>query len=138
MYGKQDAMTGLFHSDIGLPEQILAPFLGKDWGLEYSRHAASEGLRDKRGPLSETPHCVNFARGQVFEVEVERDTLIKLCVRLDSGFETQDGLGVRYHLVLVLSPSPRRPKTCLTVRTLWLTDADDDHATLDLSKYTRL
>ncbi len=129
---------GLYHADIGIPWDLMAPFNGVVHQLEYGQHARKAAITDAVGSLLSAPLSVLINPKNVFEVEVEQGQVVKFCVRLTTGFTAAPHRGKNpLDLVLVLMPSLRTNRA-LFVKTLWLNDRTDSHATLDRSKYNTL
>ena len=120
---------GLYHTEIGLPEAPLARWVGKTFKLRYSHHAMQAAFSDRYGRVTKAPRELLLRREDIFEVELWRDCVVKIVVRLGSGFEAS-----RPGLDLVLALSEISPGV-LHVRTLWFNEQTDAHKTLDRSKY---
>lgn len=122
----------LYHTEIGLPEDLLVWFLGRTFELFYSTHARQAVLDDRFAIARKMPKQLQVRREDVFEVEVTDGEISKFAVRLSSGFEASRP---DVDLILVVAPYPGQ---MLFVRTLWFNEHDDQHKTLDRSKYAQL
>lgn len=111
-------LTKTYHVAIGLPQGIQWPIV--DTLLHYTTHACREAERDHiddRLPL----HLPDY---MPVEVEMFGNIPMKWVVRCPL-FGTKD-------LVLVLRNGP----TFYLVATVWVNTRDDNHDTLDRTKYT--
>ena len=100
----------LYHKDVFMPRVKLPTGTFK---LEKTRHAEERGLK--------LPTCVNFAKVDIFEIEIENGKLTKVCYR--TSYDKWDDI-----IVVVSIPSGR-------IRTAWKNSKTDSHRTLDLSRY---
>lgn len=111
---------GLYHRDIGLPDCAC---LFRSFGLTYTFHAKRACVSDRYGTIR-PPVSVIPRHGQIIEVEVWNNHIVKAVVRT-----TYNDI---CDLILVLIPgSPAEA----TVKTCWLNRRDDNHRTLDRTKY---
>lgn len=120
----------LYHTELGLPEQLLRPITGRTVSLEYTHHAKRAALDDRFAGALKMPTSFTIDRDSIFEVEVTGSKVTKLCVRLTKGFTAEAKQPV--DLILVLC-APERGVAI--VRTLWFNERNDSHKTLDASKY---
>lgn len=109
-------MVKLYHSDVFVPPQYFNP-LNLGLRLHYSAHARSEAAKDRLN-LDALPKRLPYHR--VIEVEVDEQGVSKVVVRIHFTHG--------YDLVLVVLPDG-------FVKTLWLNATDDQHATLNRSRY---
>lgn len=95
--------------------------------LKYSRHSMREALNDRYGMLPVYAFPLAFLPGagwQVVEIEANpAGQLVKFVIRRNVDCDTRS-------LVLVVLADG-------TVKTLWTNLASDQHATLDISKFSR-
>lgn len=120
MLGVKEVMSSkLYHKEIGFPDNIQ--ILTGHMDLEYSRHAMDEASGDKYGGV-DLPEFIDFQLGNVIEIEVDNDKVIKMVVRV-SYDEEKD-------LVLVIIPQNG------LVKTVWFNTRGDKHRTLDKWRYT--
>lgn len=130
----------LYHTEVGLPEDLLKPLLGRAYKLSYSRHAINEMLSDRYGAPKKMPTKVWLERAEVFETEITDGWVSKICIRVGKYVGVVDGdyqfIAARATLDLILVLVPDRGG--LFVKTLWFNDSTDKHATLDRSKYATL
>jgi hypothetical protein len=122
----------LFHAEIGLPEKVLAGWLGKVYRLQYSKHAMGGILADRYGIPKAMPKTLRLLRSQIFEVEVTAGAVSKFAVRIPAGAECFTGPRSGLDLILVFVPDY---DDTLLVKTCWFNESTDSHATLDRSKY---
>jgi hypothetical protein len=115
---------GLYHRNLGLPAGAASLWDGV-LDLQYSAHAQQESRQDRNGALPLFPN-VEFQASDVVEVQVERGEAVKAVLRVPMD-DSRD-------LVYVLSrPAAGRA----FVRTVWCNRANDNHRTLDSSKYVK-
>lgn len=115
---------GLYHRNLGLPAGAASLWDGV-LDLQYSAHAQAESRGDRYGKLPLFP-SVEFEAGDVVEVQVEAGRPVKAVLRVPLD-DSRD-------LVYVLS----RPVSGRSfVRTVWCNRANDNHRTLDSSKYVK-
>jgi len=126
---------GLYHADLGLPWPLVAGIQAAQ-PLEYGPHARQAAITDRFATLTQAPLTRAFNATEVFEVEVEQGEVVKIAVRISSGFTANSYSGKPVDLVLVLTPS-RRTRGWF-VKTLWFNHREDRHYTLDRSKYQTL
>lgn len=93
--------------------------------LNYSAHARQEAHADRYG-VAELPDGIELESQDVVEVEVFQGAVCKAVVR----FPYSDDLD----LVLVVVPGIKN----YFVKTCWFNRANDNHKSLDRSKYNRL
>lgn len=111
----------LYHKDIGFPEDVKMPTgFSPVLKLRYSSHARDEAASDRYGNL-ELPPVVDLRKGQVVEISVVGNTVVKMVVR----FPYDD----KKDLVLVIQPADG------FVRTVWANEKNDQHKSLNRNKY---
>lgn len=107
----------LYHKSLGFPRWFRKP--AGTLTLRYSRHAKKAARNDRYGAIR-LPQVLDLSCGDVFEIETDRNTVVKYCVR------------VRYcnkfDLTIVVNSDG-------LVRTVWLNDRQDRHRTLNASRY---
>jgi hypothetical protein len=111
----------LFHRDIGFPADLdITLYTRRPLALRYSSHARRAAAGDRYGAAI-LPQVLHVAAGDLVEAEVlSAPVVTKLVVRTRYS-ATLD-------LVLVVLP-------CGFVKTVWFNKRDDQHGTLDRSKY---
>lgn len=114
----------LYHRDVFFPEGVLSSYVDYQWNLAYTRHALREAVQDKLGTLTHAPRSVRFIDDEVIEIETTNGAVTKLVIRT----QYDD----RRDLILVLR---NMQDGAATVITLWTNAVDDNHNTLDKSKY---
>lgn len=92
----------------------------QDIVLDYTSHAICASETDKYEKIS-LPSKVNVSKGEIIEIEIVDNKLVKLVVGIPYDF--------KYNLFLVIIPN------CARVKTVWLNEISDKHITLDRSKY---
>jgi hypothetical protein len=115
----------LFHKDVGYPEpvtQTLAKFEGKPYRLDYTGHARRAAQLDRYDKI-DLPNRVNFANCEAVEVEVRDKRIHKVVYR--TRYNQQ------FDLILVIVMETLR------VKTVWLNEREDAHATLDTTRFIR-
>lgn len=112
-------MTRLYHKDIGFPAPIEWPKAGMP--LRFGWHAAVQWQR-KTGSLHPPPPSQLPKIFECIEVETKDGSVIKWVVRFIWSL-TEDA-------VLVICPNG-------FVKSAWLNDCDDTHATLNTRRYTK-
>ena len=114
---------GLYHAEVGLPEQYRHPRFSVN--VEYSNHAKREAASDRYGSIALDPF-VDLSFFHTVEVEILNGAVRKIVVR-----EARD---VEMQRVLVLMPRAGARWFCKTV---WVNLKSDSHKTLDHSRYVR-
>lgn len=115
---------GKYHKLLGLPQGSAALWAGV-LDLRYGNHAQSEADVDRYG-RAELFSSAEFQASDVVEVEVVQGQPVKAVLR----FPYSDDLD----LVMVL----QRPERGVSfVRTVWFNRANDQHKSLDRSKYRK-
>ena len=112
----------LYHKDIYIPENIKEQLPDKPIKLVYSRHAEDARHNDRYGEVTKLS-WLNPAEAEVIEVEVIGGKIIKVVYRLKMD-DTLD------QCVVVNVPEG-------LVRTVWANRRNDNHKTLNKSKYER-
>lgn len=116
---------GRYHKELGLPAGSASLWAGR-LQLRYGHHAQSEADVDRYG-RAELFTEGDFEAADVVEVEVVQGQPVKAVLR----FPYDD----HKDLVMVL----QRPEHGVSfVRTVWFNRANDNHKSLDRSKYNRL
>jgi hypothetical protein len=113
----------LYHSELGIPENILKQLPKGLVVLTYSRHAKDSLYNDHYGIIPEY-EFVDTRYAKVIEVEVENSKPIKVVYRVSY----QDDLDVCLAVALERG----------VVKTSWFNNKNDLHTTLDKSKYCPL
>lgn len=111
----------LYHKDIRLPEGFALP--ARTVALSWTRHACHALTTDRYGMIPKFEH-IDLRLKEVIEVELDGKRVVKVVVRGDL-----DGIN---DIVYVLIPNGSNP---WTVKTVWINEKNDDHKTLDRSKY---
>jgi hypothetical protein len=114
-----DAPTMLYHSELGIPENVETQF--GSMLLDYSKHALDASKNDQYGHI-ELPKSLDTSKAQVIEVETRGKKTTKVLYRIPYDEE--------YDLILAVDPQRR------FVRTVWLNHVNDNHNTLDPTRYT--
>ena len=113
----------LYHTDIFVPSNIRAQVrrTGKVAPI-YSPHAIDQSVERK----VVLPSVIDFTKCEPFEIETKRDgTIIKV------GYRTRYQHAPKSDLIVIIHPSNN------FVRTAWVNQIDDQHATLDVSIYEK-
>lgn len=114
--------TNLYHRDLGYPKGL---FLKASYSfiLNYSNHALKSAKNDRYGEIN-LPKHISFPSTDIFEVETMGLTPVKIVVRIkyDEKFDLC--------LVIMLLDG--------LVKTVWLNKIEDEHSTLNASKYTKI
>lgn len=113
----------LYHCQLGFPARFQAPV--GDFRLKYSWHARRAARNDRYGNLTRLlPATLNTEEATLIEVEQdEQGRTVKLLYRVRT----------RTHLDIVLAISPG--KSPWSVKTCWANEREDDHKTLNHSRY---
>jgi len=119
-------MNGLYHKDIGFPEAVeqalnSAKEKGTRIKLWYGKHAYRAAHSDRYGTIN-LPKRIAVAEAEAVEVEVVENVLTKVVFRVH--YDEIHDLAV----VVMLKDG--------FVKTVWLNRKDDQHRTLNTSKYT--
>ena len=109
----------IYHKEIGFPRCYRRP-VGK-YATALSRHARTREV--EKG--FRVPAIVDLSKFDVIEIEMSNGIVTKMVIR----GEYSDW----YDIVLVVIPRSHG----LFVKTAWLNEWDDNHSTLDASKYAR-
>lgn len=112
----------LYHADIRLPDGFHLP--NRVVELFWTRHAKGAALDDRYGRIPEIP-LINLGQVDVIEVGLEGRRVRKVVVRTN--------LDDYRDIVLVLVPGPNK----WTIKTVWANLVNDDHKTLDRSRYVK-
>ena len=108
-------MTRCYHADLGIPDDIADPVAGV--ALTYTLHAHTAAVQDRVRLPAALPLYT------LVEVEATRDNApLKWVVRC--------ALDTTRDLVLAITST-------YLVKTVWVNDCRDDHATLDRTRYDR-
>ncbi len=110
---------GLYHKDIRLPENFIAPT--QRVTLAWTLHAERARQNDRYGVIPKF-NTIPLAAFEVIEVEVINDRVSKLVVR---GHYNAD-----LDIVFVVIPNGT-----YVVKTVWFQERNDLHRTLDRSRY---
>jgi hypothetical protein len=112
-------MDGLYHRQLGFPNVPLpcGTFL-----LSYTRHALKEALTDCYSCI-QLPPSLQVTPESIVEIEVKQKTVVKVLVRIEYSND--------FDLCLVLKPH----HLWATVLTVWLNKRNDQHSTLNISRY---
>jgi len=112
---------GLYHKDLGnFPTLNVA---NVDVTPRYTLHAHNAAETDRYG-IIELPATINLSKSTIIEIEVgAHETIEKVVARMDYDDE--------FDLCMAIIPDG------LVVKTVWLNCKDDEHFTLDSSKYVR-
>jgi len=121
--------NGTYHRDIGLPAGAASIFCGT-FRLNLTLHAVRAASEDRYG----TPRLhrqITIKTADVVEVTYESGRPVKAVVRLPYQFDA------KLDVVFVVFP-PENFSCSITAKTLWLNAHDDNHKTLDKTKYQTL
>jgi hypothetical protein len=111
----------LYHKDIGFPDNLEMPRgFHPIMSLRYSSHANEEALKDRYGVIR-LPQRVDVRKGTTIEVGVRDKLVTKMVIRFDYDADKD--------IVMVINPADG------FVRTVWFNQKNDQHNTLDRSKY---
>lgn len=110
----------LYHYQVGFPKNIaLAPL----FNLRPSVHAREEAVRDPRGVIVPPVHFLPRV-AKVIEIETDlSDEVIKILAR--QKYDVQNDV------VYSIATKDK------IIKTVWLTHRNDNHRTLDRSRYDR-
>ena len=114
----------LYHKNLGIPAQLMVVLSGLKVALTFSRHAKMECLHDKR-ELIFPPLEVNISPSNIVEVDAEGRVINKVLVRFPYSDKSD--------LLMALIPEPA--VNMAHVKTCWLNDVNDNHATLREERY---
>jgi hypothetical protein len=110
----------LYHKETGLPDvSIPNRFL-----LRPTFHAKKAAETDRYGKF-DIPGAVFFCKDDIVELEVYQNAVVKILLRVPYNGE--------FDLCLAVIPLGKWAK----VKTAWLNRKDDNHQTLDASRYNR-
>lgn len=110
-------LTRLYHADLGIPDDIPGPEGGA--ALRYTVHAVRAAAHEHVETMLPATLPLTF---QLVEVETLGGLPVKWVVRTRLDRDRD--------LVLVINHN-------YTVRTVWVNKVDDQHATLDTTRYTQ-
>jgi hypothetical protein len=115
-------MVKLYHKKLGLPKN-LARYTNQRYSLEYTRHAQMECVKDKY-KLIYPPFTLVLILDDIIEIEEDGGKVTKIVARTkyDDSFD----------LIVVFIPNGNKG----VVKTVWLNEINDNHKTLDKSKYS--
>ena len=108
----------LYHRDVYMPPLNLKD---QTVPVRYTIHAMNEACNDPYADEIVMPAEINLAKVDIFEIGVERGEVAKVAFRMDYDVE--------FDLCMVVTIPELR------VKTLWLNCKDDDHNTLDPTRY---
>jgi len=108
----------LYHRDIGFPKSLKMKSVS--CVLKYSNHALKQSHR--HGSKIKLPKSVQINPEDIVELGMINRKPSKILIR--------KSYSVKDDLILVISTDNN------VVRTVWLNDKNDQHNTLDMSKYT--
>lgn len=111
----------LYHHTLGFPKHIELPTFG--YCLQYGTHAREEALQDRFGEIT-LPNFAELYRAQIVEIGVVNNKLNKIVARQPHC--------ENFDIVIVFLPHNG------FVKTVWLNHKNDNHKTLDKSKYMRV
>lgn len=111
--------ANIYHSKIGFPRSYRRPV--GTMALNASRHAEQRG--NDWGVI--IPTSINMRDAKVFEIGMECGKLTKIAVR--TSYDSQSDI------CLVIGIRNGR----YSIITLWLNAVDDEHYTLNFSRYSR-
>lgn len=109
----------LYHADLGIPQHINLEFACY---LNYTLHAREAAKSDRYGPIN-LPTVFDTRNATLIEVGVENGSVVKAMYR-----QHYDN---RHDLCLVINLKANK------VVTVWLNEKNDNHKTLDASKYVK-
>lgn len=116
---------GRYHRQVGFPATVAVPQGALE--LRPTRHAVDELLTDRYGTVGdEVPEFLNLSADMVFEMTVRRGRVDSYVVRFEWDEERD--------MVLVLVPVGRSEAL---VKTMWFNRRDDQHRSLDVSRYDK-
>lgn len=114
----------LYHKNIRLPENIDSLY-GQEFLTVLSKHVQKETTQDKYTESFYVPEIVIITDDNLIEVELnESGKMVKCMIRLEYNH--------KFDICIVLQPETQ---DSALVRTAWLNRHDDNHFTLDESKY---
>lgn len=88
----------------------------------YGNHAIDAAANDSYGDIP-LPPMMSFSANDIFEVDIHNGRIVKFLVRIPMG-----GVDV---IFVLLHRGPGK----LFCKTVWINKQDDNHNTLDYSKY---
>lgn len=110
---------GLYHKDLeNFPTLNVA---NKEVTPHYTIHAFDSAENDQYDVIL-LPATINLSKTDIFEIEIgKHDTIEKICIRMSYSKD--------YDLCMAIIPDG------LIVKTVWLNSRDDNHKTLDKTRY---
>jgi hypothetical protein len=117
-------MVKKYHQQKGFPKNTILP-QGK-YCLTYSEHAKKEFAKDRYNQQNFIlPPTIDIHPKSIFEIEIMKDSdkLAKITCRIPFNEELDLSLAIDWQDKYV--------------KTVWLNHQDDQHETLDLTKYNR-
>lgn len=119
--------TRLYHTEIGFPKAVTASIEGAQnrkvrIPLKYGSHARQEALADRYGKIN-LPKEIKIENATPIEVEVIDNRINKIVFRQSHDAENDIAI------VVLMADG--------FVKTVWLNRKDDNHRTLNTSKYDR-
>ena len=111
----------LLHSDIYLPEEIKS-LPAKKYNVLYSTHAIEAAKNDRYGKITLSDKII-FSGLNIFEAEIINKELTKIVIRI--AYDNTNDLCLAIAI----------KENGLMVKTVWLNSKNDNHKTLDTSKY---
>ena len=115
----------LYHFELGIPASILNALVSKTFDkLTYSRHAKLACVSDRYGKIMKPPFSVSLTDKNIIEVEAINGSASKVLARLPYNEQ--------YDILVAFFPESK------FVKTVWLNDRNDNHYTLDASKYSKI
>ncbi len=115
----------IYHKDVNMPKRIRGLVPTGTKSLLYSKHAQG-AFADKYGEIV-PPANMCFAEAAIVEVTEFNGVIDKLVLRKQYDEKTD--------LVLVLLPCTTKEKWF--VKTVWLNEHGDDHATLNTNRFAK-
>jgi len=107
-----------YHRDIYLPEQVNNMHFV--CALRYTFHALRAAKSDKRGIIN-LPQVFDSSKATPVDATIQNGRVWRILYRMDYDKDKD--------LCLVIEPHNR------TAVTVWLNDKDDNHPTLDTTRY---
>ena len=107
-----------FHKDIYLPPEVTK--LSFSCLLKYTRHALNEAQSDRYGTI-DLPAVFDTRTAEPIDATIREGKVQRVLYRMDYDQDKD--------LCMVIEPHSR------TAVTVWLNEKNDEHKTLDKSKY---
>lgn len=113
----------LYHTQLGVPQQVKEQLPFGTFRLTYTNHAKKAAAEDRYGIAYALPSQLNTGKARLIEVEVNNGKIEKLLYRMV--------ISISVHLCVAVIPDGRN----WLVKTVWGQAANDNHKTLNVERY---